>query len=55
MVALLAEGVDRNNNALYVDSNGDWVALLAEGVDRNKCRPPPIRQAVRRPPRGGRG
>ena len=31
------------------------VALLAEGVDRNKCRPPPIRQAVRRPPRGGRG
>ena len=34
-VALLAEGVDRNNNALYVNSNGDWVALLAEGVDRN--------------------
>ena len=35
MVALLAEGVDRN-----MDGSGrlvlKWVALLAEGVDRNE-------------------
>ncbi len=33
-VALLAEGVDRNWNALPVLVTV-WVALLAEGVDRN--------------------
>ena len=35
MVALLAEGVDRNtlSEDLYIDRDG--VALLAEGVDRN--------------------
>ena len=34
-VALLAEGVDRNENAT-ASANGKVVALLAEGVDRNK-------------------
>ena len=33
-VALLAEGVDRNEFLLF-DVLPDWVALLAEGVDRN--------------------
>ena len=33
-VALLAEGVDRNNPA-YRSKNLSYVALLAEGVDRN--------------------
>ena len=55
LVALLAEGVDRNT---YKTVAFNWVkvALLAEGVDRN------IRRFVqqhcssgRRPPRGGRG
>ena len=35
LVALLAEGVDRN----VFNDDGDgfaWVALLAEGVDRNE-------------------
>ena len=38
-VALLAEGVDRNNE-LYADMSSVSVALLAEGVDRNlsTCR-----------------
>ena len=34
MVALLAEGVDRNS-CLQVESSKPAVALLAEGVDRN--------------------
>ena len=34
IVALLAEGVDRNNYATYSQSLAR-VALLAEGVDRN--------------------
>ena len=33
-VALLAEGVDRNNTS-DTFNKGDLVALLAEGVDRN--------------------
>ena len=33
-VALLAEGVDRNNRAMQ-NALSDQVALLAEGVDRN--------------------
>ncbi len=33
-VALLAEGVDRNNNAMGT-AETKMVALLAEGVDRN--------------------
>ena len=36
MVALLAEGVDRNpSEDFYLNVTG--VALLAEGVDRNEC------------------
>ena len=35
-VALLAEGVDRNQILAYA-RNGSEVALLAEGVDRNHC------------------
>ena len=35
-VALLAEGVDRNNGG-QTHSVGCPVALLAEGVDRNQC------------------
>ena len=39
MVALLAEGVDRNlHEELELDLN-DKVALLAEGVDRNTAAP----------------
>ena len=34
VVALLAEGVDRNNNTLG-NIGPIYVALLAEGVDRN--------------------
>ena len=34
-VALLAEGVDRNNNAMGTAETKMQVALLAEGVDRN--------------------
>ena len=55
MVALLAEGVDRNwNMASTGDDEG--VALLAEGVDRNLLdRYFPTNAASGRPPRGGRG
>ena len=35
LVALLAEGVDRNDPKLHPDMEGFIVALLAEGVDRN--------------------
>ena len=34
-VALLAEGVDRNNSGIAQNRKEDAVALLAEGVDRN--------------------
>ena len=34
-VALLAEGVDRNNVTERKEHNNERVALLAEGVDRN--------------------
>ena len=54
LVALLAEGVDRNQ----IRNNKDGlylVALLAEGVDRNHT-PVTVRPSrLRRPPRGGRG
>ncbi len=54
MVALLAEGVDRNTfRALSAAST--YVALLAEGVDRNPLCVFDLRGVVRRPPRGGRG
>ena len=55
MVALLAEGVDRNRKGEISLFSGDWVALLAEGVDRNSYAQLPQPQPVRRPPRGGRG
>ena len=54
-VALLAEGVDRNEKRYDLEVQRLDVALLAEGVDRNwlctrlSCRP------KCRPPRGGRG
>ena len=54
-VALLAEGVDRNE--IMYSPQGVWtlVALLAEGVDRNKMVSVWALIAVGRPPRGGRG
>ena len=54
IVALLAEGVDRNDFEFPTDFGND-VALLAEGVDRN-CFGHGTRQTERRrPPRRGRG
>ena len=54
MVALLAEGVDRNYE---VNGYGDpdKVALLAEGVDRNITQTSLTSTVLSRPPRGGRG
>ena len=40
MVALLAEGVDRNSVAIGLPYTTIDVALLAEGVDRNMVIPP---------------
>ena len=54
MVALLAEGVDRNT-LIGADGNTYYVALLAEGVDRNCSTPSASGSATGRPPRGGRG
>ena len=44
VVALLAEGVDRNHYTACVEKAGPGVALLAEGVDRNSLRivKPPV-------------
>ena len=53
-VALLAEGVDRNNDEL-IDDKHHTVALLAEGVDRNIVTGLPHLQGTGRPPRRGRG
>ena len=54
LVALLAEGVDRNT---YKTVAFNWVkvALLAEGVDRNQSNRSFQEQRNGRPPRGGRG
>ena len=55
LVALLAEGVDRNSsqNATMLSTH---VALLAEGVDRNLAgMEVQERLTEGRPPRGGRG
>ena len=54
LVALLAEGVDRNICSVQqlLPCN---VALLAEGVDRNRAAIPAQDAGRRRPPRGGRG
>ena len=54
-VALLAEGVDRNSERLYVGSNAlespssrrAWIEIASP----RRC----IHQSCRRPPRGGRG
>ena len=53
-VALLAEGVDRNNLLPY-RCHAYRVALLAEGVDRNSLSSASTKAAACRPPRGGRG
>ncbi len=54
MVALLAEGVDRNHD--YFTSCLPYpVALLAEGVDRNINWRYRHCACFGRPPRGGRG
>ena len=53
-VALLAEGVDRNDNTKSLQ-NVLGVALLAEGVDRNMSLLGTFGPAISRPPRGGRG
>ena len=53
-VALLAEGVDRNNKGAE-ERCPLRVALLAEGVDRNDPPRDTLKDARRRPPRGGRG
>ena len=42
VVALLAEGVDRNNRKQIVQYKDLDVALLAEGVDRNTLTPKTI-------------
>ena len=55
LVALLAEGVDRNALiAMGIDIIKN-VALLAEGVDRNSEAKENICDGICRPPRGGRG
>ena len=54
-VALLAEGVDRNETASALMGQLDKVALLAEGVDRNLYVCFRSSLASGRPPRGGRG
>ena len=54
LVALLAEGVDRNQRSGAV-SRSQNVALLAEGVDRNDILRAALEPLRRRPPRGGRG
>ena len=55
IVALLAEGVDRNPDTAMLDMRILAVALLAEGVDRNDGLTEQQAKAASRPPRGGRG
>ena len=54
-VALLAEGVDRNQKDPSTMVLVGQVALLAEGVDRNIRAHHYSGKVVSRPPRGGRG
>ena len=54
-VALLAEGVDRNQYPRCHLCIRGRVALLAEGVDRNVAGVSSTQCTCRRPPRGGRG
>ena len=55
LVALLAEGVDRNVIGVCCIRHDHTVALLAEGVDRNIMDTVIDNTSVSRPPRGGRG
>ena len=55
MVALLAEGVDRNIYTPGEKTGMVLVALLAEGVDRNFLAVLHPAQSGSRPPCGGRG
>ena len=55
MVALLAEGVDRNTACVGYLITYAGVALLAEGVDRNIMQDERGIEVPGRPPRGGRG
>ena len=54
-VALLAEGVDRNQTWARESKTTPTVALLAEGVDRNHITARYLQGESGRPPRGGRG
>ena len=45
-VALLAEGVDRNNSLTGKHSRWEIVALLAEGVDRNDIKPANLQKSI---------
>ena len=54
-VALLAEGVDRNESMQFNAGIVVNVALLAEGVDRNQAVVAWKSNRIGRPPRGGRG
>ena len=55
LVALLAEGVDRNAISVVIAAINAEVALLAEGVDRNDAVKLTRVGTAGRPPRGGRG
>ena len=55
IVALLAEGVDRNNGSTVLGGCDGVVALLTEGVDRNETSAQALPMAAGRPPHGGRG
>ena len=55
LVALLAEGVDRNSPFAALRGYDEQVALLTEGVDRNTVKNVPGPELGRRPPHGGRG
>ena len=55
IVALLAEGVDRNAAGAFPGGDHRDVALLAEGVDRNLQKRSALDLFFGRPPRGGRG
>ncbi len=54
-VALLTEGVDRNEPDLFLQKTKPLVALLTEGVDRNQQGLTNVTTQDSRPPHGGRG
>ena len=55
IVALLTEGVDRNNDFSKIGFVDMQVALLTEGVDRNAATITIDKVLESRPPHGGRG